>query len=248
MSFKDHFSRQSSDYSRYRPHYPEALFRYLASMINDRRLAWDCATGNGQAAVALAPLFQRVIASDPSQQQIDHSIPHEKIRYIVAAAENSGLESDSVDLITVAQALHWFDLEKFYAEARRVLRPGGMLAVWCYGLTRISPLVDAVIGRFYNDIVGSFWPPERILVEQGYRALPFPFAEQKSPPFQMEASWTMEHLMNYLGTWSAVQRYREHQHRDPLAMIRNELTEAWGGPATVLPVRWPISLRLGYHR
>lgn len=248
MSFKDHFSRQSFDYSRYRPHYPTALFNYLVAQTTNHQRAWDCGTGSGQAAIALALFFREVIATDPSPQQIAHAVAHDRLRYVVAPAEDSGLDNDSVDLITVAQALHWFDLDRFYTEARRVLRPGGALAVWCYGLTRISPAVDRILERFYSDTLGPFWPPERRLVEEGYRGLPFPFPELKPPGFEMVAKWKLAHLLNYLSTWSAVQRYREQHHGDPLDSISSELSYAWGKPETVLPVRWPISLRLGRHR
>jgi len=248
MSFKDHFSQQSASYSRYRPHYPEGLFSYLASQVERHERAWDCGTGSGQAALELARFFAEVIATDASEQQIANALYHERVRYRVAPAEASGLDADSVDLITVAQALHWFDQERFYTEVRRVLRPGGVLAVWCYRLARVSPAVDAVLDRFYTEIVGPFWPPERELIDQGYRTVPFPFAELESPHFEMEAEWTLPHLLGYLGTWSAVQRYREQKGQDPLEVIQSELIQAWGRPETMASIRWPVYLRLGRHR
>ncbi len=215
MSFKDkdHFSGHADRYEAFRPSYPESLFAYLASLCLTRELAWDCATGNGQAAVALAPYFRNVVATDASRKQIDQARQREHIRYLVAPAEDVPLESASVDLVSVAQALHWLDLPRFYAEVRRVVRPGGILAVWCYELHSITPEVDAVIRRFYTDIVGSYWPPECRLVEEGYQTLPFPFDELTPPGFQMTQSWDLAHLMGYLDSWSATQRYRADMAR-----------------------------------
>lgn len=248
MTFKDYFSRQSTDYSYYRPHYPQALFAYLASQAKRHERAWDCGTGSGQAAVGLADYFPEIIATDASERQIANAIPHERISYRVALAEASGLDADSVDLITVGQALHWFDLNQFYAEARRVLRADGVLAAWCYGLLHVSPGIDAVLKHFYQEIVGSYWPPGREWIDKGYRGLPFPFPELETPRLQMETKWNLEHLLGYLGTWSAVQRYREREGRDPLELIGDELLRAWEEPNRMRLVRWPLHLRVGRHR
>lgn len=248
MTFKDHFSHQSTAYGLYRPHYPRSLFVYLVSLVERHERAWDCGTGNGQAAVCLADYFDEVIATDASEQQIAHAIPHKQVSYRVRPAEDSGLEAGSVDLITVGQALHWFDLKRFYAEVRRVLRSEGMLAVWCYGLLRVSPPVNVVLEHFYREIVGPYWPPERKWIDKGYQGLEFPFSELETPCFQMESQWTLEHLLGYLGTWSAVQRYRAQEGSDPLEVIRDELTRAWGDPGHVQRVHWPLYLRAGrYH-
>ena len=176
MSFKDHFSNQAADYARFRPRYPREMFEYLGTTAPGRKLAWDCATGNGQAAVELAEVFDRVIATDASEKQIANAQPHERVEYRVAPAEESSVESDSIDVIVVAQALHWFDLDRFYAEARRVLKPRGVLAASAYNLLRIEPAIDAIVDRYYHEVVGPFWPPERKLVEN-FGDLPFPFHE-----------------------------------------------------------------------
>src|SRR5437867_9645499 len=165
MTFKDHFSRQAADYAKFRPGYPQELFQYVGSVAPSRQLAWDCGTGNGQAAVGLASVFDRVIATDASEKQITNAEPHQRVDYRVAPAENSGIKSETIDLIMVAQALHWFDLDRFYAEARRVLKPNGVLAASAYNLLHIEPAIDEVINRYYYDVVGPFWPPERKLVE-----------------------------------------------------------------------------------
>lgn len=243
-AFPDHLSSVAAEYARFRPRYPEALIRYVAGVAPGRGLAWDCATGSGQAAVGLAEFFERVVATDAAEKQIAQATAHPRVEYRVAVAEASGLEAGSVDLVTVAQALHWFALEAFYAEVRRVLRPGGVLAVWCYG--RFEPedgRLRAVIERFYHETVGPYWPAERKLVEEGYRSLPFPFDELGPPTFEMGATLTLGEIAGQLGTWSAVKRYREATGGDPIPGLVREI-EGTGveGPCRV---RWPIAMRVG---
>jgi SAM-dependent methyltransferase len=245
VSFKDHFSRQATDYARFRPQYPPALFRFIAAAAPNDQLALDCATGNGQAAVALAEFFQKVIALDASGEQIAKAQPNERVEYRVAPAESTGLPAHSVAAITVAQALHWFDLEAFCAEARRVLQPRGVLAVWAYNYLRLSPEVDALVRLFHDEIVGPFWPPERKLVGRGYRELPFPFDEIETPAFQIEVRWSLEHLLGYLRTWSATQRFMAAKRRDPLELVEPDLEQAWGNPAEDKLGVWPLTVRLG---
>ncbi|HKJ07730.1 MAG TPA: class I SAM-dependent methyltransferase [Gammaproteobacteria bacterium] len=242
--FEDHFSRQSGSYAASRPDYPATLFRYLAGIAPAHDRAWDCATGNGQAAVALAPHFHEVIATDASAQQLSHAPRRSGIAYRVAGAEESGIETGSVDLVTVAQALHWFDRERFYAEVAGVLKPGGVLAVWSYNLLQISPELDRLIGRLYGDIVGGYWPAQRRLVEDGYRSLDLPFPELSPPAFEMVAHWSLGRLMSYLGSWSAVQRYKDAKGPDPVALIADRLRAAWGSEEH-RAVRWPLALRVG---
>ncbi len=247
-NFKDYFSTHAVAYAKYRPRYPAELFGYLASVAPARSHAWDCATGNGQAAPGLANFFERVTATDASRSQIEQATRHERIAYEVAPAEQSGIESATVDLITVAQAFHWFDFEGFYAEARRVLVAEGVLAVWCYNLLEISPPLDAVISRFYDDTVGEFWPPERRLLAEGYRTINFPFAEFDAPSFHMTESWTLTDLTGYLGTWSATKRFIAARGFDPLESLAAELSPLWGNPDDPKPVRWPLSMRIGRAR
>jgi len=245
MEFKDYFSTQSTDYAKYRPHYPEALFEYLASTVKDREAAWDCATGNGQAALGLVPFFDRIIATDPSRAQLENAVRHEKITYQAATAEHTEIPSQSVNLVTVAQALHWFDLEGFYREVKRALKPPGAIAVWCYNLIEISPEIDPKIKEFYEDIVGPYWAPERRLVEDGYRSIPFPFEEMKAPRFFIEALWTLPDLFGYLRTWSATQAYTDANRADPIARVKDDLLRIWGPAEMERPVRWPINMRVG---
>jgi SAM-dependent methyltransferase len=242
MTFKDHFSRDSKGYAEFRPKYPQEVFAWLASVSPGRKLAWDAGTGNGQAAVALAEHFERVIASDPSEKQLTAATPHPQVTYSVAAEQNA-LAPGSADLVTVAQALHWFDRPKFWNEVKRVLRSRGVIAVWCYGLQQVSPDVDAVINRFYRETVGPYWTPDRRLVEDGYRSIEFPFDEFTPPAFSMTAEWTLEHQVGYLGTWSAVGKYRQEKGADPVELVRPDLEQVWGDATR--RVEWPLSVRVG---
>ncbi|MFQ5945387.1 MAG: class I SAM-dependent methyltransferase [Anaerolineae bacterium] len=245
MSQSDPFSKMSPAYARYRPRYPDALFIYLVSVVPGRTLAWDCGTGSGQAALALVPHFDRIVATDASEEQLTQAASHEKITYRASPAERSGLPARSVDLVTTAMALHWFDLDAFYAEVQRVLAPRGVLAAWTYHLSRISPEVDAAVSRYYRDVLGSYWSPRLEWVEDGYRSLPFPFLELDPPRLEMEASWDLAELRGYLSTWSAAQDYREVKGRDPLEDVDDELSAAWGADQIKRRVRWPIQMRIG---
>ena len=245
MRFKDHFSDQAADYAKYRPNYPNELFAYLASLVLARECAWDCGTGSGQAAVALTEFFDRVIATDASEKQILSATKSARVEYRIAPAENSGLSSHSLDLIAVAQALHWFDLDAFYMEAKRVLKPEGALAVWCYGLLEIAPEIDAVINRFYREIVGPYWPPERKIIESRYQTIPFPFAELQPPQFAMKAHWSLAQLVGYLRTWSATRAFMVANRIDPIEEIISDLSAAWGKPDRERLINWPLSIRAG---
>jgi SAM-dependent methyltransferase len=219
------------------------LFRYLATIAPGKQLAWDCATGNGQAAVALAEVFERVIATDASEKQIGNAKAHARVEYRVAPAEDSGIEPQTVDLITVAQALHWFDPERFYPEARRVLKPRGVVAAWAYKLAQIEPTIDAVVNHYYSEVVGAYWPAERALVER-FEELAFPFPEIAAPPFEMTGEWNAEHLIGYLRTWSATQRFIAANQRDPLKDVEEDLRSAWGDANQRRRVVWPLTVRV----
>ena len=246
MGFKDHFSGHAADYARHRPRYPDALFDWLAGIAPRRERAWDCGTGNGQAAVGLAPRFAQVVATDASAEQIASAAPHERVEYRVAPAERSGLEDASVDLVTVGQALHWFDPDAFHAEVRRVLAPGGVLAAWSYSLSRVTPEIDEIVRGFYTDTVGPYWPPERVHVESGYRTLPFPFDEiAGAPALAVSAAWDLAAFASYLRTWSAVKRFESAEGFDPVGALVSRLGPAWGDPSRVRRVEWPIHLRAG---
>jgi SAM-dependent methyltransferase len=244
-TFKDHFSKQASAYARHRPHYPPELFEYLASIAPRHDLAWDCGTGNGQAALGLTPYFDRVIATDPSEEQLRNAFQNEKIIYRQAPAEDPGIEPRSVDLVTVAQALHWFDIDRFFEQVKRVLVPEGVIAVWCYSLCRISPQLDPIVDRFYFETVGPYWPEERKLVDDMYRAIPFPFDEIQPPAFSIELGWTLDDMLGYLRTWSPTRLFIERNGLDPVSLIEGELGSAWGDLEQERAVIWPVHMRVG---
>jgi len=243
MSFQDHFSTQAATYARARPTYPAALFAGLARLAPGRTLAWDAGTGNGQAAVALAEHFDRVVATEPSAAQLAEAVAHPRVAYHRSAETAPMLADASADLVTVAQAAHWFDLQKFNAEVRRVLRPGGVVVLWTYGLCHVTPAIDALVHRFYSETVGPYWPPERRHCENGYSELAFPFAERPFPDVAMELEWAPGDFAAYLRSWSAVARFRRERGFDPVTALEAELTPLWG-PAP-RKISWPLSGRLG---
>lgn len=243
MSFKDHFSTQAATYAKARPTYPAALFAELARLAPGQALAWDAGTGNGQAAVALAPHFERVIATDPSSAQLAQAVAHPKVGYHLADETAPMIAAGSVDLITVAQAAHWFDRPKFYLEVRRVLRPGGVVALWTYGLSKITPEIDEAVLRFYSGPIGPYWPAERHHPETGYRELDFEFPEEAFPKAAMELEWTMPEFTHFLRSWSAVARFIKANGHDPVPALEVELARLWGPAAR--KVAWPLAGRLG---
>jgi SAM-dependent methyltransferase len=244
VTFKDHFSRVARDYQQYRPRYPPELAAHLAALSPRRELALDLATGNGQAAVDLAQHFERVLASDASAGQLAHAAPHARVTYLRHSAEMLPVRDAVADLVAVAQAAHWLDFARFYAEARRVLRPGGVVALWAYGPFRIDDEIDRRVHAFYDGVVGPYWPPERRYIEAGYRTLPFPLAELPAPQVAFASDWTLQQVISYVGTWSAVDRYRAANGADPLPRLAAELAPLWPDAGT-RRVEWPIHLRLG---
>lgn len=243
--FKDHFSTHSAGYAAHRPTYPAALIDLLVGLSPGHGLALDCGCGTGQLSVPLAVHFDRVVATDASAGQIASAKPHPRIDYHVSPAERSGLADASADLITVAQAAHWLDLPAFYAEVRRVARPGALLALITYGVTRVEGAADPIVQHFYSEDLGTYWPPERAHVEDGYRSLPFPFEEIAAPELMIELNWRLGDLVGYFDTWSAVRQMEKTIGRGPIERVRAALAEVWGDPETRRRIRWPIALRLG---
>ncbi|HKW47564.1 MAG TPA: class I SAM-dependent methyltransferase [Gemmatimonadaceae bacterium] len=245
-SFKDHFSKVARAYAAVRPQYPDELYAFLASRAPARDLAWDSATGNGQAAVGVARHVDHVIATDASAEQIAHAMADPRVEYRVARAEQSGLSDASIDLITVAQAAHWFDLDAFYAEVRRVARPNALIALWAYGYFMIDPEIDAIIDRFGEGKLRSYWPTESRVIRDHYRPLPFPFAEIGAPSFYTQHPFTLDHLEQYFRSWSGVQRYLDSQGEDPIPAVMDEVRGAWGDAHGARTASFELYLRVGH--
>lgn len=247
-TFSDYFSQSAALYAAFRPRYPDALFEWLASETPGLDRAWDCGTGSGQAAGALATRFNTVIATDPSVAQLANAVQGDGVCYVAATAEDSPLPARSVQLVTVAQALHWFDRARFYAEAERVLVPGGVVAAWSYGLISIDTPIDIELRRFHGETLGAWWPTERSIVDAGYGMLAFPFTELTPPPLRMEARWTRAHLEGYLNSWSAVTRYLRATGRSPVPSLMRTIDGLWGSASQERLVTWPLQMRAGFSR
>lgn len=239
---KDLFSSHAKDYSRYRPSYPGALFQFLQKIVPNKKRAWDCATGNGQVAGELAGFFEQVYATDISINQLSHAVQNPKIHYTKQPAEKSNFPNGHFDLVTVGQAVHWFDFERFFAEVQRVLKKDAVIAVFGYALFRSNSGTDEIIRHFYENIIGPYWQPERQYLEEKYQTIGFPFQEIKAPAFEMKQTWSFERLVGYLNTWSAVKAYEKENKENPVALIRQELQENFG---EVGAVNFPLLLRVG---
>ncbi len=245
MEFKDHFSTQAADYARYRPDYPQELYDFILLNGTGSFAAWDCGTGNGQVAVALAEFYERIYATDPSAKQIENALKHPQILYSVASAKASGLPDQSMDLVVVGQAIHWFNFDEFYAEVKRVAKPGALVAIWGYGLNTISPEVDKVVNDLYYNIVGPYWPAERKYLDTEYQNIPFPFSKISTPQLQMQQHWSLNDFVGYLSTWSSVQAYIKANSANPLQALYPQLATAWGGKDVIRTVEWPLYLMAG---
>jgi SAM-dependent methyltransferase len=246
MSYTNHFGEQSSEYLLFRPQYPDALYSYLANLVSEHDAVWDCGTGNGQAAAKLAEYFKCVIATDIQQGQLDVAIEVNNVEYRCCPAEKTDIATASVDLVTIAQALHWFKFDEFYREVRRVAKPGAMIAAWTYSLGKMTPDINAIILKFYRDILGeTYWPAERRYIDNHYQDVPFPFQKIQPPVFYIEKKMTLPALIGYLSTWSAVKEYLARQHQNPINVIYDDLLANWGDPSHALTMRWPIHLLVG---
>jgi len=243
--FKDHFSQSAAHYAAYRPTYPSELVSFLADAARQNEFAWDCGCGSGQLSTLLAERFAQVYATDASAKQIENAVQHPQVRYACAPAEASGLGDHVADLIVAAQAAHWFDLPAFYREVGRVGRSGSVIALVSYGILKVDEQLDPIIGQFYRDVIGSYWPPERRLVEDGYRSLDFPFAEIRAPDMAMSASWTLPDFIGYVTTWSAVAAMERVAGPEPRERFNHDLGEAWGPAEKRRMIRWPLAMRVG---
>jgi ubiquinone/menaquinone biosynthesis C-methylase UbiE len=241
---KDNFSMQSDKYAKYRPTYPSDLFKFLNSNIKDKRNAWDCGTGNGQVAYELAKTFDNVFATDISQSQIDNALQADNISYSVQPGEKTNFDKELFDLIVVAQAIHWFDFDKFYAEVRRTAKDKALLCVVGYGKLEISEQINNVIADFYNNVIGKYWDKERKYIDENYTTIPFPFEELQRPDFAITQHWTLEHLIGYLNTWSAVKHFIKQNGFNPVDKLQSEIEKFWDNEQ-IKQVRFPLLLRIG---
>ena len=239
----DHFSGHAAEYAKARPTYPAELYEWLAGLAPSHEVAWDVGCGNGQASAGLAARFDQVVATDISPQQIAQAKSHPHVTYSVADETHCPLPDGSCPLIAVAQAAHWFDLTSFFTECRRVLAPGGIIAIWGYGLTKLATEIDVEVQKFYADEVGPFWPSGREHLDDEYRSLELPIKPIVPPPFAMQVVWDLDAFGAYLSTWSAVQRYIKAKGHDPVPDLVERLRPIWGPEARV--VSWPLYLRVG---
>ena len=241
---KDRFSHQSSAYQKFRPTYPEELFTFINGLVNEKTNCWDCGTGNGQVAKELSQSFENVYATDISANQISEAPAISNIHYSVQPAEQTDFTSDLFDLVMVAQAVHWFEFDRFYDEVKRTGKKNAVVVLVGYGLMNITHPVDEHINHFYSSIVGPYWDPERKYIDEAYRTIPFPFQEIDAPAFKMTTSWTLEHLVGYLNTWSAVKNYIQEKDENPVDQLMPVLKEAWGDQDQ-RQVEFPLSMRVG---
>jgi SAM-dependent methyltransferase len=247
IEFADHFGPRASAYVEARPHYPPALFHFLAMLSPSTKWAWDCATGNGQAATMLAERFAHVLATDASAEMIANAVAHPRVKYAVGKCE-TGLAPGSVGLVTVAQALHWLELDPLLAEARRVLVPNGLFAAWCYSNARVNADVDEIFDHFYTVTLGQYWPPERKHVEDGYRTIALPIDEYAVPAFEIVEDWTLSDFLGYIRTWSGLIKYVEARGEEQVHSFERGVGEVWGNPRVAKRVRFPLHFRVGELR
>lgn len=228
MNIKENFSRSAAHYEQYRPLYPKELFDFLLANTKKRGTVWDCATGNGQVARVLSEHYKNVVASDVSQAQLDHAIEIPNIEYVECPAEKTPFANESFDLVVVAQAIHWFNFKEFYEELHRVCTPGAHLAIWGYSLIKTNNAIDELLSDFYHNTVGKYWDEARKHVETGYRSIPFNFKELKTTTFENKKSWTVDHFIGYLSTWTSVTQYKALRDADPIELIKEQLIDLWG--------------------
>lgn len=241
---KDLFSKQSSKYALYRPTYPDELFAFILSHVKERITAWDVGTGNGQVAVKLSDFFETVYGTDISENQIANAIKKDNIIYKIMNSEDTIFPEQQFDLITIAQAIHWFDFNKFYSKVKVYLKPNRIIAAIGYDVIKIDPACDRIINRLYADILNNYWDSERKYIDAHYKTIPFPFKEITSPEFMQKAIWTFEQLTGYLNTWSAVQHFIEKNKQSPLELIISELQRAWGA-SKKKEIYFPVFIRIG---
>ncbi len=246
IQFQDLFSSQSKTYAQFRPTYPQELFDYLASLTPSHETAWDCGTGNGQAAISLKRHFIKVWATDPSSAQISNAVSHKGVTYLVGAETQDKIENHSVDLITVAQALHWFQFDRFYSEVRRVATPGAIIAAWAYDFNQpIQPAIDSILNKLYFETLGPYWAPNNKLIWDGYKDIPFPFERIATPKFQMKANLNLVEFLGYLASWSSSAKFLEKNGYSALKDVYEQVLPLWGAAESKKLLQWNLHLLVG---
>jgi SAM-dependent methyltransferase len=243
MATKDNFSKRSDNYAKYRPGYPPVFFSYLNSLVQHKQYAWDCGTGNGQVAYPLAATFEHVFGTDISRSQIENALQADNIVYSVQPAGKTGFDNRMFDLVVVAQAIHWFDFDRFYSEVRRTGKENALLCVAGYGRPGIGEQIDRLITAFYENVVGEYWDPQRKYIDEGYKTIPFPFNEIKAPDLVNIQHWTLEHLTGYINTWSAVKHFAAQNGYNPTGKLESEIEPLWDKEEK--EVAFPLLLRIG---
>lgn len=241
----DHFSANAAEYARFRPGYPEELADYLRSLAPESSLIWEAGCGSGQLSMLLTRRFSRVVSSDASARQIAEAPRRSGLSYVVERAQASALGDGIAGLCVSAQAAHWFELNGYYSEVRRVASEGGLVVLITYGRVVAPPELESLLSMFYEEVLGPYWPPERTHVESGYQTLPFPFVELSPPAFMMRESWTLKSFIGYVSTWSAVHRLCAHGREAGFAEFAADLARRWGAGATQREFRWPLAVRVG---
>ena len=241
---KDNFSQQAAIYAQYRPSYPQELFDYLVSWVPEKNIAWDCGTGNGQSAIVLSKVFNKVIATDISNQQLEHAQKAPNIFYSQQPAEQTTIETGTIDLVTVSQAMHWFDFDKFYEQVNRVAKPGAIIAIWTYSLIHIGESIDLLIRDYHFNLLGKYWDAERKYVDDEYRNIPFPYQKISAPAFKIEAEWSLQELEGYLNTSSALQKFMTAHGFSPVPELIQSIRLHWGNWEK-RKIIFPIHLLLG---
>lgn len=242
---KDLFSNQASLYAQYRPGYPPGLFEYILQHVKGKQQAWDCATGNGQAAVELAKYFDKVMATDISEKQLQQAQPHENITYSVATAEQTHFADNSFDCVTVAQAYHWFKFDAFEQEVKRVAKPDAIVAIWGYSLVVCEDAaLNTIINTFYRETVGAYWDKERRYVDDRYTTVPFPYEPLPAKEFQINVQWNKPQLAGYFNTWSSVQHFIKANGYNPVTELASLIEAAWQGD-DLKNFYFPLFLKLG---
>lgn len=238
---KDNFSHNSGAYAQFRPAYPDEFFIFLETILTGKERVWDCATGTGQVAGKLVDLFDEVYATDLSENQLKNAVSHPKILYSQQIAEQTNFPAQYFDCITVGQAVHWFDFEKFYAEAKRVLKPNGLIVILGYGNIQIeNPEIQKAVTKLYAKILGNYWDAERRYIDEAYQTIPFPFEEIPHPEFTIKHTWNRDQLLGYLNTWSAVKHYKDKHEINPIDLLLPELPDF-----ETAEISFPILLRIG---